>query len=182
MVLFEGALRAEWESLIALFAKAEWPLEQVLRKGSVPMPANGVSGDVLRAAIPRARTLHAQFFQGYMGADRKALVERFGYDVKMASHVIRLLHMGQDFAATGEVQVWRTRDADLIRSIKQGAFPLMDIRAMAEPILSELATWCDTARAREGADSEAPLGDDTTPKRIAKLPPDGRRAVRGDRF
>jgi len=34
-------------------------------------------------------------FSGYMGEKRKALVKKFGYDVKHASHLIRLLRMGR---------------------------------------------------------------------------------------
>ena len=50
---------------------------------------------------------------GYMGKKRKELVEKFGYDAKMASHCIRLLKMGVEFLTTGELNVFR-EDASML--------------------------------------------------------------------
>ena len=62
-------------------------------------------------------------FKGYMGAKRKALVERFGYDTKNASHLIRLLTMCIEFLGDGELQVFR-KDNDMLKSIKKGEWSL----------------------------------------------------------
>lgn len=62
--------------------------------------------------------------RGYLGAKRKALVEKFGYDIKNAAHLIRLLHTGREFLETGKLQVKRTWDRDLIISIKRGEWKL----------------------------------------------------------
>jgi predicted nucleotidyltransferase len=68
---------------------------------------------------------------GYMGEKRKKLVERFGYDCKNASHLIRLLAMGSEFMQTGQLAVYRTDDADLLRDIKRGMFTLEEVQQMA---------------------------------------------------
>lgn len=71
-------------------------------------------------------------YKGYMGEKRKALVDRFGYDPKNAAHLIRLLRMGTEFLETGELQVWRTHDADELRAIKRGEWSLERIQKEAE--------------------------------------------------
>ncbi len=69
---------------------------------------------------------HGQFhrmtnwkFEGYMGEKRKQLVEKYGYDTKNASHLIRLLKMGVEFLVEGELHVER-EDATQLISIKKG--------------------------------------------------------------
>lgn len=63
---------------------------------------------------------------GRMGAKRKELVERFGYDVKNASHLIRLLKMGLEVLTTGEMQVERS-DNNMLLEIKRGEWPLKKV-------------------------------------------------------
>lgn len=59
--------------------------------------------------------------EGYMGAKRKALVDRFGFDTKNAAHLIRLLRMGVEFVKDGELRVDRTGiDAEELLQIKTG--------------------------------------------------------------
>lgn len=62
-------------------------------------------------------THHAH--QGYMGEKRKRLVERFGYDVKNAAHLVRLLRMACEAFETNTLTVYRPDAADLI-AIKTG--------------------------------------------------------------
>lgn len=57
--------------------------------------------------------------QGYMGEKRKHLVERFGYDVKNAAHLIRLMRQACETMETGRLLVRRPDAAELI-DIKQG--------------------------------------------------------------
>lgn len=66
--------------------------------------------------------------QGYMGDKRKKLVSKFGYDTKNAAHVIRLLHMGQEFLETGKLNVWRTWDRDMLVDIKTGGWALEEVK------------------------------------------------------
>ncbi|KKN83580.1 hypothetical protein LCGC14_0298190 [marine sediment metagenome] len=68
--------------------------------------------------------------RGYMGAKRKRLVEKFGYDTKNASHLVRLLRLGIEFLCDGELQVERP-DAQELLAIKRGEWPLEKIEAEA---------------------------------------------------
>ena len=69
--------------------------------------------------------------EGYMGAKRKALVEKFHFDTKNASHLIRLLRMCCEFLASGEMIVSRP-DAPELLSIKDGAWSLERVKAEAD--------------------------------------------------
>jgi len=74
--------------------------------------------------------------EGYMGEKRKALVEEFGYDTKNAAHLIRLLRMGTEFLATGQVNVQRP-DASQLIDIKQGKYSLEKVKYMAEKLFEK---------------------------------------------
>jgi len=84
--------------------------------------------DQLDRMVPRV-------YEGYMGAKRKALVDRFGYDCKNASHSLRLLKMAAEFLDHGELRVYRTGDATMLKQIKTGMWSYEDIKSRA---LSEL--------------------------------------------
>lgn len=68
---------------------------------------------------------------GYMGAKRKQLVEKFGYDCKNAAHLIRLLRMGVEFLKDGELYVLR-QDATQLLEIKRGEWTLEQVKAEAD--------------------------------------------------
>lgn len=70
-------------------------------------------------------------FNGYMGAKRKSLVERFGFDTKNAAHLIRLLRMGIEFLRDGELHVLR-HDAQQLMEIKRGEWTLDQVKAEAD--------------------------------------------------
>lgn len=83
---------------------------------------------------------HSQFkrmthykFEGYMGAKRKALVDRFGYDTKNASHLIRLLKMGIEFLTEGRLYVERKDAAELL-AVKRGEWTLDQVKARSEDL------------------------------------------------
>lgn len=66
-------------------------------------------------------------YQGYMGAKRKQLVEKFGYDTKNAAHTIRLLRMAVEYCmSNGQLTVKRP-DRDELLAIKDGQFSKQDI-------------------------------------------------------
>ena len=77
--------------------------------------------------------------RGYLGAKRKKLVEKYGYDCKNSGHVVRLLLMAAEFLETGTLKVRRTIDRDLIMSIKRGEWKLEKIYALA----ADLFTKCE---------------------------------------
>ncbi len=82
-------------------------------------------------AANQLRRMEKVKFEGYMGKKRKALVEQFGYDPKMASHTIRLLRMAAEALSEGVLHVFRP-DADELLEIKQGKWAKQDVIAEAE--------------------------------------------------
>ena len=58
-----------------------------------------------------------------LGARRKALIEKFGFDTKNAAHLIRLLRMGIEFLTDGDLHIVR-EDAAELKEIKSGEWPL----------------------------------------------------------
>jgi len=70
-------------------------------------------------------------FEGYMGEKRKRLVEKFGFDTKNAAHLIRLLKMGIEYLATGQLNVMREDNTYLV-DIKNGKYSLEYIQKEAE--------------------------------------------------
>lgn len=77
-------------------------------------------------------------FEGYMGAKRKKLVEKYGYDCKNAGHCIRLLKIGVELLKTGHLKVYRDEDRQLLIDIKTGKCPLPEVQLMAEKLFTEL--------------------------------------------
>ena len=65
---------------------------------------------------------------GYMGAKRKQLVEKHGFDCKNAGHAVRLLHMGAEYLDTGLLYVRRTWDREMLIEIKQGKWSLARVK------------------------------------------------------
>ena len=76
--------------------------------------------------------------EGYMGEKRKKLVEKYGFDVKNASHLIRLLKMGIEYLNEGKLNVFRTDDVDMLIDIKTGKWGLEKVKKEAD-ILFEAA-------------------------------------------
>ena len=74
---------------------------------------------------------------GKMGAKRKKLVEKFGYDTKNASHCIRLLKMGMETLATGEMFVERP-DNNMLLEIKRGEWELQRVLEYADDLFGKM--------------------------------------------
>jgi len=81
--------------------------------------------------------------RAYMGAKRKELVERYGYDCKNAAHAVRLLRMGIEFLETGELNVYRTADAPEIRAIKRGLWTLDQVKQEVDRLSDRIAAARD---------------------------------------
>lgn len=71
--------------------------------------------------------------EGYMGDKRRALVERYGYDVKNASHLIRLLKMGMEALVEHKINVFR-EDAQTLIDIKKGLWTLKEVQAESKKL------------------------------------------------
>lgn len=152
MVSYSPAIQEEIDSLQTKLEACGWHLQDVMDKRPVPMPYGGTTPAEANAWADRLRYLRAKYHAAYMGEKRRGLVVRHGYDTKNAAHLVRLLKMCVGFLKTGEMEVYRTTDADQIRSIKRGEWPLEHVKVYAQSLFDE------TRQARE--DSPLPYGID----------------------
>jgi hypothetical protein len=91
----------------------------------------GASHEIMEV-VRRYRGERNRYYSGgYMGAKRRELVRRHGYDCKNAAHLIRLLRMGIEFLIEGTLYVER-QDKHELMEIKQGSWPLAKVNAEAE--------------------------------------------------
>lgn len=81
-------------------------------------------------------------YQGYMGQKRKELVDKYGYDVKNAVHLIRLLRMGIEFLNDGYLYVMRL-DAPQLLEIKNGEWSLEQVQEEADRLFKRIETVYD---------------------------------------
>ncbi len=77
-------------------------------------------------------------YLGYMGEKRKKLVNEFGFDCKMGSHLIRLLRMGIEILNTGELIVWRENDKNELLNIKNGKWTLNKVKTLANDLFNDM--------------------------------------------
>jgi predicted nucleotidyltransferase len=80
-------------------------------------------------------------YRGYMGEKRKRLVDKHGFDRKNAAHLIRLLHMGEEYQRTGKLHVRRTWDQEMLIEIKSGNggnWSLANVQSYAEDCFGKM--------------------------------------------
>lgn len=70
-------------------------------------------------------------------SNRTGLINKYGYDTKFASHLIRLLLEGKELLLTGRIE-FPLIDANLIRDIKLGKYAMKDVIEMADDLEVEL--------------------------------------------
>lgn len=73
--------------------------------------------------------------EGYMGEKRKKLVDKFGFDCKNASHLVRLLEQCIEFLNEGKLYVERANAPKLV-SIKRGEWSLEKCQEEAERLMN----------------------------------------------
>lgn len=95
-----------------------------------------------------------QAYEGYMGKKRKILKDKFGYDPRNASHLIRLMHMCIEFLDTGKVNVYRDNAAELI-SIKKGEWSLEAVGLESNRLFKEAEEKFKTTALPERPNVEA---------------------------
>jgi hypothetical protein len=125
----------EYETLTKTI-KAKGPVTEVLEADAAKLRHIAERWQLPLETLAGFRKLHRQHFSGYMGEKRKAMVRRYQYDVKNAAHLIRLLRMGSEFLRSGELQVFRTTDAEELMRIKRGAWTLEQVKAEAERLFA----------------------------------------------
>lgn len=98
---------------------------------TIPAPELNGARD-LGSYIDALKSIRAKYYSGgYMGAKRKELVRRVGYDAKNAAHLIRILRMGIEFLTEGELYVERA-DSEQLLEIKRGEWTLDRVKSEAE--------------------------------------------------
>lgn len=98
-----------------------------------------------RELVAAHNKLQKKLYQGYMGEKRRALVDKFGYDTKNASHLLRLLVMCVELLETGEIQVYRQHDAQTFIDIKKGKWELNAVSQWAEELFAEIRDKYDSS-------------------------------------
>lgn len=137
MEAFDLERMAEYEALTKEI-RARGPLAEVLEADRAKLEHIGRHWSLPIESLNRFRKLHHEHFSGYMGEKRKAMVRKYQYDVKNAAHLIRLLRMGIEFLETGQLQVFRTSDADELKRIKRGGWTLDQVKAQAEALFGRI--------------------------------------------
>jgi len=143
MEAFDLERMDEYEALTATI-KRQGAVVEVLEADGAKLRYLASRWDMPYETLARFRKLHHSHFSGYMGEKRKAMVRKYQYDVKNAAHLIRLLRMGAEFLETGQLNVYRTADADELKIVKRGGWTLEQVKAEAERLFAGI----DAARAR----------------------------------
>lgn len=86
-----------------------------------------------------------QQWKKHRNPGRAALEAQFGYDTKHAMHLVRILRMGKELLATGEVKV-RRPDAQELLSIRAGAWSFEELLTWAENQDRELDALLETTQ------------------------------------
>lgn len=84
---------------------------------------------------------------------RRETVERFGYDVKYAYHLVRLLDEVEQILTTGDLDLTRAREQ--MKAVRRGEVPLAEVRALFfEKERSLEAAYRDSALPHEPPEDE----------------------------
>lgn len=154
MTAYSPEIDAEIERLTAELEAAGWHLQDVMDKRSVPMPI-GLTPDEANAKADRLRTLRARYHSAYMGEKRRSLVRQYGHDTKNAAHLIRLLAMCCEFLRTGQLNVFRTHDAEMLKAIKRGEWTLEQVKDRATELFEAARVARDDSLLPDAVDAKA---------------------------
>ena len=116
--------------------------------------ALGASSDLIHKIIQEKKYLNAmqnwkkyQSWKRARNPKRAVLEEKYGYDTKHATHLVRLLRMGAEIMETGDVHVWRGGiDAEELCHIRAGGWPYEKLVEWAEQKQKELNEQYKTAQ------------------------------------
>lgn len=101
------------------------------------------------------RILADNKYEGYMGAKRKALVDKFGFDLKFAAHTFRLAMLGIEAAEAGTLWSYRPEDERAtIVAIKSGHLSLDETNRLIEEPLAQLADLLKDNQLPDGVDMD----------------------------
>lgn len=90
---------------------------------------------------------------GYMGAKRKLLMDEYGYDIKNASHCVRLFYTAIHLALTGQLLVRLSGEPqNTVLDIKRGKWSLAQVEKLADDLDQEFAAARAVSRIAEEPD------------------------------
>ena len=163
--------RLEWDDAVTLTSAAGWTVKQIVKELPRPMPnypavtealeklpgQMGTTEDwpllnrILTRSADTIKKLNYRRFRTGLGAKRKKSVMEHGYDPKNASHLVRLLYLGRDFAEEGILTPWMTGEPrEHVMEIKAGLWELDRVKDLAH----ELWKDCETSYARTSLPDE----------------------------
>lgn len=115
------------------------------------IPADNIE---LRKLVAYYNKLKKKLYAGYMGEKRKALADKYHFDVKNASHLIRLLTMCVELLDTCTINVYREHDAKTFIDIKKGKWKLEEVSELAEQLFAEIRDKYDACPLPDQPDYE----------------------------
>jgi len=92
----------------------------------------------LRGYAMRQQEKAKNYTTGDMGAKRKAIVEAMGYDVKAASHTVRLLMLGNDLCETGSLMLKGA--SNLCSDIRAGRYSFNEYLFMVKELEADFVS------------------------------------------
>lgn len=149
MTSYTPAIQKEIDDLTEWLGDVGWLVSEIMDGRSLPMP-RGVPAEKANEWAARLKHLRAKYHAAYLGEKRRGLVLRHGYDTKNAAHLIRLLLMCVGFLDTGEMQVYRTEDAGMLRDIKSGKWDLEAVKNYADHLFRACREARDLSRLPDG--------------------------------
>lgn len=120
-IIFQGSIMPSFRAARGLFISTE----------KIYKAYTGYAYDQMKKmSSPNAST-------GRMGAKRKALVEKFGYDTKNACHLIRMYYTIIDILRSQQIRVRAPEIVDELRDICSGRFTMDEVLSMATSLGKE---------------------------------------------
>lgn len=157
MEAFDTSRMDEYEWLTGRLIQF-YPIREVLEADAMKLAhiIRALDGTLNADQVHRFRSLHKQYFSGYMGEKRKKIVREKGYDTKNAAHLIRLMRMCCEFLVTGRLVVNRAGlDAEELKAIKRGDWSIAEVKAEAESLFARAKDLRASATLPERSDPEA---------------------------
>lgn len=136
------------------YLKATW-LGQKLVDNRKLFTSKALYKSFTRYAEDQLNKMQPGTYEGYMGVKRKALVDKYGYDCKNAAHSIRLLKMAIEFLSTGQLNVFRTDDANILIGIKTGKWLISEVKGEASRLLKQAGEAYVKSKLPEEPDAES---------------------------
>lgn len=132
-------LRERRKMLTALFVERYSPSFLVEKKGHFEL------GDLkFQKHVPVGKMAKAVAERFAKASHRKGLMEKYGYDTKFGSHLVRLMLEGKALLETGKL-TFPLKEANLLLAIKQGKYEMKEILQMAEQFEAEIESGVDNS-------------------------------------